>query len=67
MKSIDLNQYTEKLVEKKINDEVDRRMELKVAAVTKFITTLLYDSLRRNKIGGDRADKIIQDMIDSME
>lgn len=64
---MDLNKYTEKLVEKKIADEVDRRVDIKVDAMIKFITVYMRDSLRKHKISEDRADKIVSDLLGELE
>jgi hypothetical protein len=67
MKPIDLNKYTEKLVEQKIADEVDRRVDIKVDAMLKFITLYMRDSIRKHKISEDRADKIVADLLGELE
>ena len=67
MKPIDLNKYTEKLVEQKIAVEVDRRVDIKVDAMLKFITLYMRDSIRKHKISEDRADKIVADLLGELE
>lgn len=67
MKPMDLNKYTEKLVEKKIADEVDRRVDIKVDAMIKFISVYMRGSLRKHKISEDRADKIVADLLGELE
>jgi len=61
-----IGKYTEKLIENRINAEIDRQMKLKVDAVTEYITKQLFDALRSNGVGKDRANKIVQDMVKSM-